>query len=273
VFYFAVFCGEPGAGFGGVVVEGAHAASVGDVAGLINDVEAFRPGGVRVVGGVVHVIDAEGNGKLEALGEIVGDGQALRERFRLRVADVVFQVGFHLPFVGGMRLANVDGQKIGVVFVVVVDRNDVANLAAKGWSSKTAEDENQRAGAGAFADVKMIFAVERHEARVGGVVADFQRAAVHVGQGVVQHADGIFRTAGHVGEHAESGHEENREDARRPFQKTFQISLRDEQGAASFRARAGIKERPYKFLAHVARSQTLGVRCALRCSLAAAKKQ
>jgi hypothetical protein len=213
VFYLAVFRGEPGAGFGGIVVEGAHAAAVGDVAGFIDDVEALGPGGVGVVGGVVHVVDAEGNRELEALGEIVGDSQALRECFRLRVTDVIFEVGFHLPLVRGMRFADVDSQKIGVIFIVVVDRNDVANLAAKGRSSKTAEDENERAGAGAFANMKMIFAVERDQARVGSDVADFQRAAVHVGEGIVQHADGVFRAARHVGKHAESGQEENDEDA------------------------------------------------------------
>ena len=55
-----------------------------------------------------------------------------------------------------MRLANVDGQKIGVIFVVVIKLNDVANLATKGRSSKAAEDENERLAGIAFADTKMI---------------------------------------------------------------------------------------------------------------------
>jgi hypothetical protein len=76
---------------------------------LINDVNPLGPGSVRVIGGVTHVVDSEGQGKLESLGEIIRDRHALFKRFRLRVADVVLDVGFHLPFVGGMRFANVNG--------------------------------------------------------------------------------------------------------------------------------------------------------------------
>jgi hypothetical protein len=41
-----------------------------------------------------------------------------------------------------MRFANVDGQKIHAVFVVVVNLNDVANLAAERRSSKTSEHQH-----------------------------------------------------------------------------------------------------------------------------------
>ena len=61
-----------------------------------------------------------------------------------------------------MRFAYIHGQKIRLVFVIVVDLNDVANLAAKGRSSKAAENEHQRAGSNMFAQMKMIRAVERN---------------------------------------------------------------------------------------------------------------
>src|SRR5580692_4292049 len=93
----AVAGGEPGADLVGIVMEWAHAASVRDAAGFVDDVEAFRPGGVGVVGGVVEVVDAEGDRVVEAFDEIVGDGYALAQRLRLRVADVVLHVGLHLP--------------------------------------------------------------------------------------------------------------------------------------------------------------------------------
>src|SRR5712692_11537945 len=140
VFYGAIPCGEPFAGFFGLVIEWAHSAAVGDVAALINNVNALGPCGVRVVGRIAHIIDAEGQGKLESLDEIISDDYPLLQSFWLRVADVILHVGFHLPFVGGMSFANVHGQKIGVVLIVVVNLNDVANLAAKRRSSKTAED-------------------------------------------------------------------------------------------------------------------------------------
>jgi hypothetical protein len=41
-----------------------------------------------------------------------------------------------------MGLADVDGQEIGTVFVVVVDLRDVADLATEGRSSKAAEDQD-----------------------------------------------------------------------------------------------------------------------------------
>ena len=163
MFYFAETIHKPVADFPGIVFEGAVAALVGDVALLVDDVEALGPSGVSIIGGVGHFIDAEGDGVFEALGEVVGDGDALRERFRLGIADVVFVffVGLHLPLVERVGLADVDGQEIGAVFIVVVDLRDVANLATEGRSSETAENEDQRFAAGPLANVKCFAAVER----------------------------------------------------------------------------------------------------------------
>ena len=110
---------------------------------LIDDVNALGPRGVRIIGGVAHVIDAEGQRELESLDEIIRDEYALLQRLRLRVADVILilQVGFHLPFIGGMRFANVHGQKISAIPIIVVNLNDVANLAAERRSSKTSEHQ------------------------------------------------------------------------------------------------------------------------------------
>src|SRR5439155_26610434 len=112
------------------------------------------------------------------LGEIVGDGEALFKRFGLGVADVFLQVGLQLPFVSGMRFADVDREKVGVLFVIVEDLDEVADLATEGRSSEAAEDENERFGAGAFANVKMVRATEREQASVGSGVTDFEIAAV-----------------------------------------------------------------------------------------------
>ncbi len=168
MFHRSVASGEPFAGFFWFVVEWADAAAVGDVAALINDVNAFGPGGVRVIGGVAHVVDSEGQGEFESFRKIIRDHHTLLERFWLGVTNVVFYIRFHLPFVGGMRLANVNGQKIGVVLVVLINLNDVTNLAAKRRSSKTAEDEHEGPRAGAFADVEMIRSIEGHQPSVRG---------------------------------------------------------------------------------------------------------
>ena len=105
-----------------------------------------------------------------------------------------------MPFVGGVRFTNIDSQEIGVILVVVEDLDDVADLATEGRSSKTTEDEDEWFGAGAFANMKVVSAVERKEASVGSRVADLEIAAVHVRQCVAKHVEGVPGPAGH---HAE----------------------------------------------------------------------
>jgi hypothetical protein len=58
-----------------------------------------------------------------------------------------------------MRFANVHGQKIGVILVIVEDVDDVADLATKRRSSEAAENQDQRLSAGAFANVKRVGAI------------------------------------------------------------------------------------------------------------------
>ena len=198
-------------------MERPHAATVRDAARFVDDVEAFGPGGVGVVGGIVDVVDAESDGVMEALDEIVRDRYTLRESFRLRVADVILHVGLHLPLVGRVGFAYIHGQEVGVIFVVVVNLHHVTDVAAEGRSSVAAEYDDKRAGAGAFANVKMICTVERKQASVGSVVADFERAAVHMGQGIAKHAVGVFGTARHFAEHKERSQQNEQEDRDRTF--------------------------------------------------------
>jgi hypothetical protein len=109
-----------------------------------------------------------------------------------------------------MRFADVDGQKIRVIFVVVVDLNDVANLATKRRSSKTAEDEHQRFSGNAFANVEMIGTVQRSEARIRSSVAHFEVTAMHVRQRVANHVQRVFGAARH---HAQSDKRKDGESA------------------------------------------------------------
>jgi len=153
-------------------MERPHAAAVGDVAGFVDDVEALGPRGIGGFGCVVDIVDAEGDRVVEALDEIVGDGDALSEIFRLGVAHIVFHVGFHLPFVRGVGFAHVNREEVGVIFVVVVNLHHVTDVAAEWRSSVAAEDHDERASAGAFADVEAIRPVECDKPRVGGVVSD-----------------------------------------------------------------------------------------------------
>jgi hypothetical protein len=196
-----------------------HAAAVRDAAGFVDDVEAFGPGGVGVVGGVVDVVDAERDGVVEALDEIVGDRYALRKSFRLGVTDVVFHIGLHLPLVGRVGFAYIHSQKIGVILVVVVNLHHVTDVASEGRSSVAAENDDERASARAFANVKVICTVESEEASVRSVVADFERAAMHMGHGVTEHAVSVLGAAGHLAKQ-EKGHEQkDQKTANCPFPK------------------------------------------------------
>jgi len=96
-----------------------------------------------------------------------------------------------------MGFANVDGQKINVVLVIVVELSDVANLATKRWSSEAAEDQNKRPAGGSFADVKARGAIERNQAGIRSLIADFQITAAHVRQSVARHVQGVLRAPGH----------------------------------------------------------------------------
>ncbi len=221
MFYRAIARGQPFAGFFWFVIERSHPAAIGDMAALINDVNALGPCSVSVIGCVAHVIDPKGQREFESLREIIRDGHALLQRFRLRVADIVLHVGFHLPFVGGMRLANVHGQKIRVVLIIFINLNDVAHLAAKWRSSKTSEHQYQRPLMSSFADVEAANAVQRHDSRVGRIAAHFQRAAMHVRQGVPHHAVHVLWATCHIGEHGKSSNEQHAKNARDPFPETI----------------------------------------------------
>jgi len=163
--HLAVACREPSANFLGIVVEWAVAAFVGDAAVLVKDVETFGPGRISVIGGIGHLVDAERHGIFETMGEIVGDGHAIGNVFWLSVTDVValLGVGVHTPFVGWMRFADVDGQKVDVILVVVIELNDIANLATERRSSKAAENQHQRAAGGFVAQTEDRRAIESNQ--------------------------------------------------------------------------------------------------------------
>ena len=153
---------KPRPDFVRVILERSHPAAICHVSSLINDVEPFRPRGVGEISAIAHVIDTERNGILEALREIIRDGQALFQRFRLCVTDILFHVGLHLPFVGGMRFPHVDGQKIHMIFVIVVNLNHVPDVAPKRRSGKAAEHEHQGPTRRALPNMKPRRPIQRH---------------------------------------------------------------------------------------------------------------
>src|SRR5712671_6393085 len=187
---------------------------------LIDNVETFGPRGVGQVGGVIHIVDTEGQRIFLPLYKIVSDGHALLQRFRLRVADIFFYVGFHLPFVGGMRFAYVNGQEVGAIFVIVINFDHVADVAPEGWSSVAAENYYQWLCAGAFAQMKMVGAVQGEQLHIWRIIAEAQLAAVHVRERVAHHPVDVFGAAGHEREAGESNHQQCEDAAERPFRES-----------------------------------------------------
>jgi hypothetical protein len=205
-----------------MIVERAHATGIGDVPVLVDHVQALGPSGISVVRDVAHVIDPKWHRVVKSLHEVIGDGNSLGQGLRLRVADVVFHVGLRLPFVGGVRFADVDGQEVGVVLVIVVDLDDVADLATEGRSSVAAEDDNQGPRADALSEPEVVRAVEGQKAHIGRSVSDVEFAAVHVGQGIAEHVEGIFGPAGHKRQAAECQDEQSDQASENPFPKFIQ---------------------------------------------------
>jgi hypothetical protein len=225
VLHRAVAGGEPTADFVRIVREGSHAAAIGDATGFVDYVEALGPRGIGVVGGVIDVVDAEGDWVVETLDEIVRDGYALRQSFRLGVTHVVLHVGFHLPLVGRMGFADVDSQEIGVIFVIVVNLHHVTDVAAKRRSSVAAKNDYKRASAGAFANMEMIGAIESEESSVGSIIADLERAAMHMGQGIAQHAVGVLGAAGHFAQKEKNDEQKDQENPNCPFPEECHCKL------------------------------------------------
>jgi hypothetical protein len=79
-----------------------------------------------------------------------------------------------------MRFAHVHGKKIGVIFVVVEDLNDVADLATKWRSGETTEHDDKRFRSRTLANVKCFGSAQSEDARVGSGVTHVQISAMHV---------------------------------------------------------------------------------------------
>jgi hypothetical protein len=109
-----------------------------------------------------------------------------------------------------------------VIFVVIEELRNVANLATERRSSKASKDEDQRFALSAFADVETGFSIERHKRGVRGIATDFQVATMHMRQGIADHAYGVFRATRHVAEASEYGNKEDRETNQGPFQDGMQ---------------------------------------------------
>lgn len=151
---------QPRASFFRMVVEWPDPAAIHQLSRFIDDVNPFRPAGIKVVRQIVHRIDPERKREVEPLCKIVGDSDALRERLRLRITDALIHVRLHLPLVQRMRFANVYRQKIGTVFVIGVKLDEVNYLAAKRRSGVAAKNEDEWSLSNSFRKRERGLAIE-----------------------------------------------------------------------------------------------------------------
>jgi hypothetical protein len=207
-----------------VVIERPNSSAIRDPALLINNIDTLRPRRVGVIRDVVHIVHAEGHWKMKTLDEIVGDGHALLGGVRLRVTNILIHVRLHLPFIERMRFADVHGEKIGAILVVVIQSDEVAYLAAKRRSGVAAEYENQRALADAIAQMKRGVAVERQQSDVWSGVADVQIAVAPLRQRIAQKSINVARPAHHVAERSVDTGQNNDQHNRRPFPPTHEFT-------------------------------------------------
>jgi hypothetical protein len=83
-----------------------------------------------------------------------------------------------------MGFADVDGEEVGAVFVIVVKIGEVAYLAAEWRSGVAAENEDERSATDAVAQLECGITVEADQRRIRGAIANVQIALAPMGERV-----------------------------------------------------------------------------------------
>jgi hypothetical protein len=107
-----------------------------------------------------------------------------------------------------MGFADVHGEEVGAVFVIVVEFGEVAYLAAKRRSGVASKNENERAPADAITKRKSRLPIESDQFDVRRSIADAQIAAVPVRQRVPQEAIDVARPAHQIAQYAVTEHQD-----------------------------------------------------------------
>jgi hypothetical protein len=108
---------------------------------FINQINAIGPAGVSLFRSVVETIDERGkfDAKLPhaharhlfALANVLWTGED----------DFIANVALHLPNIAGMRFEDIDGVKLDLLPIVVVELVESGDLPPKWWSGVAAEDQ------------------------------------------------------------------------------------------------------------------------------------
>ncbi len=98
-----------------------------------------------------------------------------------------------------MRFANIDGEEIRPVFIVVIDVDEISNLAAEWRSSVAAENQDQRLFANPLVKIPRRVAVESVDPRVWSEIADMQIAFMPLRKRIAKEAVNVAWPAHEMG--------------------------------------------------------------------------
>jgi hypothetical protein len=116
-----------------------------------------------------------------------------------------------------MRFANVDGEEVRAVFVLIIDFDEISNLAAEWRSSVAAENEHQRFLTDPFVQVVRRAPVKRINANVRSPLADTEIAFVPLRQRIPKEAVNVARPAHEMRESKVRGKKNQKEYREQPF--------------------------------------------------------
>lgn len=98
-----------------------------------------------------------------------------------------------------MRFANIDGEEIRPVFIVVIDVDEISNLAAEWRSSVAAENQDQRLFADPLVKIARSVTVKSVDACVWSQIADMQIAFMPLRKRVAKKTVNVARAAHEMG--------------------------------------------------------------------------
>ena len=178
--------------------EGSGLALEADLALAVDQVQAVGPAGVGALGGVPGIVQKRGELDLQVADAGGGYVRTLVLVFGVGEEHLLAQIDGQLPAVSGVRLLDIDDEKIDLVAVLAVELIEGGNLPPEGWSSVATEDQYHGLARQTIRKPDAVVAVVGFEMEVRGWGADLEGAGASDGPKP-------FEGDGHHDGHRQSG--------------------------------------------------------------------
>src|SRR5437868_443561 len=122
--------------------EGTRTALINHAPALINQIDPVRPASISPFCGVIETIDQGGKFDPKLTHTHARHLFALPDAFWTGKHDLLPHIALHLPNVARVRFEDVDGVKLNLLPVVVVELVERGNLPPKWRSGVAAEDQH-----------------------------------------------------------------------------------------------------------------------------------